>query len=364
MKILFVLEHFYPYKGGVEFLFHSLGKALIQKGHEVKVVTTWFDRTLPKNDNVDGIDIHRVNCYNRFGFTLLSVASVRKWAKWADAIHTSSYTAAVPAYLGNIGLNKKLFITFHEFWGALWDRLPYLKWHERKLYKRYEKWIAKIPYDKVIAVSHATQKSLIHAGISPDKVQTIYNGIAYDEIESAKKALSDSAANYKDKILFVGRLGVSKGLDLLLPALDIFLAHTDKNVILVIPQRPKGLNDIITREINEMKFVNRIELRHDISRRELYELMHGVAYTIVPSYSEGFGYVALEAQLLGSPVVASAEGSLPEVVLDRHVLMDELSVDALVRALHQADKNEWKYKARPIFKMDDCVDAYLDLYAD
>ena len=52
MRILFVLEHFYPYIGGVEQLFWQLSKSLVARGHEVKVITTRFDKKLSKTQGV------------------------------------------------------------------------------------------------------------------------------------------------------------------------------------------------------------------------------------------------------------------------------------------------------------------------
>lgn len=61
MRILFVLEHFHPYIGGVEYLFWQLSKSLVSQGHEVMVITTRFDKKLPQRDRNEGIDIYRVN---------------------------------------------------------------------------------------------------------------------------------------------------------------------------------------------------------------------------------------------------------------------------------------------------------------
>ena len=84
MKILFVLEHFYPYIGGTEKLFYVLTKALAKDGYKVTVVTTLFDKKLPAEEIDEGVKIIRVNCFNRFAFTLLSLPNIMRHAKDVD----------------------------------------------------------------------------------------------------------------------------------------------------------------------------------------------------------------------------------------------------------------------------------------
>lgn len=362
MKILFVLEHFYPYKGGVEFLFMSLSKELIAQGHEVKVVTTLFDSSLQSKEVVNGIEVHRVRCGNRFLFSILALPKTRKLAKWSDVIHTSSYNAAMPAWMATLGMDKRLIITFHEYWGRLWNELPYLKWYERLLFRTYEYVIARLSYTNIVAVSNATAHSLQSAGVDKHKLITIYNGIDYQELRDTLQVKRQYELPKAPYFVFVGRLGVSKGLDILIPAIDIHLSNSDKKAVLVLPKYPVGLFKRIKVLLDKMENRSKLILLHDLDRAHLYRLVSRAAYSVVPSYSEGFGYVALEAQLLGTPVVSSHKGSLPEVVLDKHIAMDEFNVDELVKALMKADKEEWTKVKYPQFKIEECVAEYMQLY--
>ena len=63
MKILFVLEHFYPYIGGAEKLFYALATNLAKEGFEVIVVTTQFDKKLPLVEFHKNVKIIRVKCF-------------------------------------------------------------------------------------------------------------------------------------------------------------------------------------------------------------------------------------------------------------------------------------------------------------
>ena len=134
MKILFVLEYYYPHVGGIEKLFKDIAEAMVQENHEVLVITNKYNNELPKNETINGVRIKRLNLKNRFLFTFLSLPLVLKYAKDFDFIHTTSYNAALPASLAGLFLNKKVIITFHEVWGKLWFKLPFMHRIQKTLF--------------------------------------------------------------------------------------------------------------------------------------------------------------------------------------------------------------------------------------
>jgi alpha-1,3-rhamnosyl/mannosyltransferase len=74
----------------------------------------------------------------------------------------------------------------------------------------------------------------------------------------------------------------------------------------------------------------------------LYSSAHVLVY---PSLYEGFGLPPLEAMASGTPVIASARASLPEVVGDTGVLIDPASVDDLRGALQRLHGDEPYWQA-------------------
>ncbi len=79
----------------------------------------------------------------------------------------------------------------------------------------------------------------------------------------------------------------------------------------------------------------RVLILQYVGDREKDGLVRGARALAFPSLDEGWGYPALEAMALGTPVVAADAGSLPEVCGDAAVLVDPLDVDALVEALER-----------------------------
>ena len=139
MKILFILELYYPNIGGIEKLFKSLAEKLVEQGYEVTVITTRFRKDLPVREEINGVHIKRLRMSSRFLFTFFGVFSMLKEARHCDIIHTTSYNAAFPARIAGWITGKKVIITFHEVWGKLWFRLPYTNSISKILYYTYEK---------------------------------------------------------------------------------------------------------------------------------------------------------------------------------------------------------------------------------
>ena len=97
--------------------------------------------------------------------------------------------------------------------------------------------------------------------------------------------------------------------------------------------------------------------------RLLVNLIRGARAVLFPSLYEGFGLPALEAMLLGTPVVTSNTASMPEVVGDAAITVDPYDVAALVRAIQAVD-GDAELRARlaeagsaPVLLVDDLADS-------
>jgi glycosyltransferase involved in cell wall biosynthesis len=359
MKILFVLEHFYPYIGGAEKLFYALTTNLVKQGYEVIVVTTLFDKSLPHLEFHEGVKIRRVKCYNRFGFTFLSIPKIIQNAKGCDLIHTTTYNAALPSIIAGKLMRKPVFVTFHEVWGKLWNTLPFTSFIEKNAFYYFENILLKLPFNKFIAVSEFTKSKLIEYGVPEKKVLRIYNGLDYDNFNEYQPNKPEVFT-----YTYFGRLGISKGLDLLIPAAAEFRkSYPNSKFKLIIPKQPKRTYNKIMKLISSYELESYIEIHNNLSKSQLYEELLNSSCIVIPSYSEGFCFAAAEAIALNIPIISSHQGALKEVVSGKFIEMSGQNSSALFNALKEAYLDNWTKAPIKYFQLSDSIKKYTEIYS-
>lgn len=360
MKILFVLELFYPNIGGIERLFLSLGEALVKDGNEVNVITTKFREDLPTEEEINGIKIKRLALRNRFAFTFFSAIEVTRQARKSDIIHTTSYNAAFPAWIASKLTGTRAIITFHEVWGKLWFNLPYLSFIERLLFYTYEKIILLLGFDKFVGVSEHTRSCLVNSGIPEKKAIRIYNGLKEEEYDQQKWQHDENRETFI--YTYFGRLGYSKGLDLLMEASGSFLRKGNRKLRIISSENPKRIHRKIRSWIRKNDIQDRVSLFHHLPEKELLKQLYNSDCVVIPSYSEGFCFAAVECVARGIPVISSGKAALKEVMSGKFIEMDDFSSSGLSSALIKAESAEFEEKPVRKFLLNETLKEYISLY--
>ncbi|MEN8223774.1 MAG: glycosyltransferase family 4 protein [Bacteroidota bacterium] len=357
MKILFILELYYPNIGGIEKLFKSLAEELVVQGHDVRVITTRFRNDLPAREELKGVNIKRLKLSSRFLFTFFGVWGMLKEARKADIIHTTSFNAAFPARIAGWLTRKKVIITFHEAWGKLWFKLPYASLISKILYFLYEKLILHFGFHKYIAVSDYTAESLIKLGVRKNKVLRIYNGLEYSEYDASAYIPPDNFV-----FTYFGRLGISKGIDHILEAAPgILKQYQAAHLKMIIPKNPSSFLNRVTNALGKLP-EERYTLLHHLDTDQLQKELQHSSCVLIPSYSEGFCYAAAESIALGIPIISSGKGALTEVVCGKHIIMDSFDDKGLMEALQKAHRGEWFTSPVKQFHFTHTMEQYLKLY--
>jgi glycosyltransferase involved in cell wall biosynthesis len=360
VKILFVLEHFYPYIGGTEHLFYRLSTGLAEAGHQVSVITTKFDKTLPTNETYKGVKITRIPCYNRFLFTFMALPEVIRQARKHDLIHTTSYNAGFPSWIASKWTKTKSIITFHEVWAGLWWKLPFLNPVQRVGFYLTEWILLKCRFDRWIAVSEYTRHCLIESGIKENRIALIYNGLDYSLMDTVERTTTSPDFTF----LFFGRQGVSKGVDLILPAFEKLIKECPQaKLILILSNKPspisKWVNDFIQshRGLSES-----VILMSNLTQQMLYQEIANANCVLIPSYSEGFCYSAAEAVGLQTPIISSEKGALPEVVCGKYIGMNYLNPEGLYEAMLFALNEDWQERPVNRFPLANFLTTHIENY--
>jgi len=180
----------------------------------------------------------------------------------------------------------------------------------------------------LIANTDAEAASLVSLySACPDNVHVVSPGVdLYTFTAGAGRAAAREVVGLAHDALvitFVGRIQPHKGPELLIRATSEMIKHS--------PQlRPKLVVNIIggasganTSEVERMKELvawlgisDVVQFAPPVPRADLPQWYRAADLVCVPSYSESFGLVALEAQACGTPVVATAVGGLRTAVAD------------------------------------------------
>jgi len=360
MKILFVLENYYPHIGGVETLFKNLAEALSKEQHEVVILTTLKNSEDPLVEKIENITVYRKKYLSRYFFTFFAVFAAFKLSKSCDLIHTTSYNAALPAWLAGKLRGKKVIITFHEVWGELWIKLPYMSNFGARLHYLFEQMLLKLHFYRFVGVSNFTTDALIHNGVPKENTSMIYNGIDYTEFEEFKyEALSNEFV-----FTFFGRLGMSKGIEIYLSAIkEMISVNASATFQLIIPTQPAPFLTEINKIINELGIRNKIKIKHNLPFNDLQREIARSNAIVIPSYSEGFCFAAIESMAIGTPIISSGQGALAEVINGKYLEMESMDTESLCQCMRKALKGNWDNKPFRAFHLKDTVQSYLSLYS-
>jgi len=181
--------------------------------------------------------------------------------------------------------------------------------------------------DRLVANTHAEAKELIelyHA--DPNRVRVVHPGVDLDvfipgnQISARKDlGLSDDAI----VLLFVGRIQPLKAPDVLIEAAAEILKRKPElrsRLVVAICGGPSGSGlerpDALVTLAQQLEVSDVVKFVPPTNRTELVKWFQAASACVVPSHSESFGLVAIEAQACGTPVIAARVGGLPTAVRD------------------------------------------------
>jgi glycosyltransferase involved in cell wall biosynthesis len=260
---------------------------------------------------------------------------IERWALSAELMPHGLDVFHSPDFIPPQWGARRRVITIHDLNFLYYPDL--LTDESRRYYLDQIQWAA-IEADAISADSESTRKDIINRlDIPPEKVKTIY--LAANPMFQHRVSAEDVFATLQQfglprgYFLAVGTLEPRKNLPFLLRVYARLRAERGVHEPLVLVGKAGWKYQEIFTTIEELHLGGFVRHLDAVSDDELLHLYHAACAVVTPSFYEGFGLPALEAQHCGCPAVVSDRGSLPEIVGEEGIVLglgdEQLWVDTL-----------------------------------
>lgn len=354
-------ERFFPDLGGVEVFTARLATALVERGHEVALITSRAGLTECEEERWGTIPVHRLP----FEATLHSedhekVIALRrrlaelKRALRPDVVHLNTSGASLLFHLLTArSASAPSVLTVH------W--LPNRDGVDLRLCER-----ALVAADRIVAVTEGCLRDALQRspGIA-GRTSIIYNSLPPSAVPPAP------LASAVPRLLCLGRLETQKGFDVAVRALAAVRERIPGVQMTIAGDGAERVR--LEQLAGTLGCADAVRFTGWIAPDEVPHLMNAHTLVVMPSRYEPFGLVALQAGQMGRPLIASRIPGLSEVVRDGETAVlcamdDAPAFAAAIVSLieHPAAAAQMGQRAQAhvqaAFRWDDHVDAYEALF--
>jgi glycosyltransferase involved in cell wall biosynthesis len=358
VRILMATPLYLPHTGGVERYVDALSRQLLDRGHDVTVLTTDPTRTLPGREDSDGVAVIRVPAWPRgrdWHFAPGVYATIRD-SDW-DIVHVQSYhTLVAPlAMVAALRTGIPYALTFHG--GGHSSRV------RRALRKPQWKLLRPLlaRADRLVAIARF-EVDLYGGmlGLSPEHFAMIPNGTAM-----AGRPLSAPPGRGAGALIAsVGRLERYKGHQRLIEALPSILRTRPDARVWIAGRGP--YEPALQRLAQELEVSDRVEIRAvppDDAETMAAELAKAALMVLLSDY-ETQPLAVLEALALGVPVLVTHTSGLAEFA-DRKLVRSvptRSSADTIASAVLEQLRDPYVPPSVDLPTWDECAASHEDLY--
>jgi starch synthase len=238
----------------------------------------------------------------------------------ADLVHSHTWYANFAGQLASLLHGIPHVVTAHSL-------EPLRPWKAEQLGGGYavSSFIERTSYEQaksVIAVSNGMRNDILMAypQLDPAKVEVVYNGIdsqKWQPVEDPDLIRRHGINPDQRSVIFVGRITRQKGLPYFLKAASQLPPDVQLVLCAGAPDTPEIKAEVehLVSELGQSR-EGVVWIPEHLPQQQLAALLTNADAFVCPSIYEPLGIVNLEAMACGAPVIATATGGIPEVVVD------------------------------------------------
>lgn len=315
MKILVVLTYYRPHTSGLTIYAERLAKAMVKDGHQVTILTSQYDRQLPREETIKGVRIIRVPVLMRIskGVVMPSFgwfATKLAWDHDMINLHLPQLDAAGIALRGRI-LKKPTVITYHC---DLQMPRGLLSWVANQGVNLMNFFAALLSH-KIVAYTedYATHSRLLKRFFQ--KIEIINPPVELPIVDEEKQINFPISLmeNKKNRIIgMAARFATEKGVEVLIaaveklikndPGLQVWFAGPYKNIL-----GEEKYFERLSPRIKQLEKSNHWKFLGILNPEQMAFFYQKIDLLVLPSLNstESFGLVQIEAMMFGKPVITS-----------------------------------------------------------
>jgi len=407
MKILQVLQNYYPSIGGTQILFQKLGERCASAyNDEVQVFTTdsyygpdklVYKKIEPASEIINGVHVHRFSFarMHKKTFIFFQKALFKLFRKRSSRIsrllagpYSPSLINAIKNTTADVIVGSSYGYSYVDY--AVWrnktgNPKPYV--FQGAIHFQNDESI-QVVNKRVLQSIHACEfylanteyekQRIVKLGVEPGKIEVLGCTVNIEKFENG------NTENYREKlgvasdeilVGYVGRIEPQKDIHLLIQALPLVWTK-EKKVKLVIA----GFKTGYTAELKKMALnvtkeeENSISFLSDLEEHEKISLYHALDIFVLPSSNESFGLVFLEAWACRKPVIGVNIGAVASVITNGAdgLLMQPGDVQSLAakiitlakdRELRHTMGNNGYTKTKELYTLESVTKQYREILA-
>jgi glycosyltransferase involved in cell wall biosynthesis len=322
LKILHIVPTYVPawrYGGPIRSI-HALCRALAKKGHQVDVFTTnkngaeRLDIPVSEFTNVNSVRVMYFECnqwLDRIYYSRPMKKALQKEIENYDVIHLHSVYLWPTLMAARICFRAKKPYLISPRGMLIGDLIRKKNSLIKKIYIYIFESRNLKNASMVHCTSHLEELELRNLKIGIPSVCVIGNGLLEEtEDEYGINNVHSFVPPPENYLLFVGRLNWKKGLDRLIKAMPIIKDH----ILVIVGNDEDGYLAELKKICISQNVQDRIHFYGEVVGVAKEKLIRGSSMLILPSYSENFGNVLLEAMAFGKAVGCTPEVGLAEVI--------------------------------------------------